>query len=174
MGFITALPTGAEVQGSDLAAISKEIGGLFVVKTVDETVTSSATLQDDNELFIAALANKTYVLGGLLIYASNATPLFKVGWTVPAGATLNWTIGGMDNSVTAANNGNIDRALYTQATAATIGVDGVANSIVATPSGLLTMGSTAGNLQCQWAQAVSNGVGSIMKAGSYLTLLRVV
>jgi len=59
------------------------------VKTVDETVNNSSTVQDDDDLFVALTASKTYgfLLNGL--YRANTTADMDITLTVPSGATGN-------------------------------------------------------------------------------------
>lgn len=172
MGFLTANPVGP-LRAAALEQISDEIGGWYVAKTSDESVTSSTTLQNDDELFIPVVASATYIMTSMIVYRAAATPQIKINWTVPAGGTMLWTPGSLDSAVTAGFNGNINKAIYDLSVAPTLGCGGAAQSIVATPSGVITTSSTAGNLQFQWAQFASNATATVVKAGSWIHLVRV-
>lgn len=66
--------SGLSVSGTTLSALGAPTA--VVTKTADESVTSSATFQDDDHLYYAMTANKTYFIEGLIIgkSASNTTP----------------------------------------------------------------------------------------------------
>lgn len=179
---VPSLPAGHAPTGAELLIITNLLsgaateGGLlearFVNKPSDETVTSSATMQNDDDLVVAVSANASYRFICSIRYGAAATPQIKIGFTVPSGATILWTSFGLDNSVTAANIGGTDFADRGGSTP-TLGVNGVANLLKCNAQGRVDTSSTAGNLRLQWAQAVSNGTGSVVKAGSFLYVQRV-
>lgn len=148
-----------------------DVAPLVAVKTADETVNNSSTLQDDNELFVAVRANNTYIVETGLIYSSGATPLIKVGFDFPSGATFVWTMDSLHNSITAATRGDIERFVQSGSTQS-FGVSGAGTKVDATPSGLLTVGSTGGNFTVQWAQQTANASNTVMYAGSWIKLTR--
>lgn len=153
--------TGALTVGTDLS-----VGGIgktmFVYKGSDESVTSSSTLQDDNELVSPTLAtNVKYLVECQVFYTStSATPGVKFSWVGPTSATMVWgagagyignsTIGAVDAWSISASA--FDQALYT---------------------GILVTAGSTGTLQLQWAQNTSNGTATTVKAGSWLRLTRV-
>jgi hypothetical protein len=55
----------------------------------------------------------------------------------------------------------------------TAGTSGSGNQWTMRMSGTVTVSTTPGTLQLQWAQNTSNGVGTIVHAGSGLLLVRV-
>lgn len=67
--------SGLSVSGTTLSALGAPTA--VVIKTADESVTSSTTLQDDDHLFYAMTANKTYFIEGKIIAksASNTSPV---------------------------------------------------------------------------------------------------
>ncbi len=131
---------------------------ISVVKTSDETVTSNITLQNDDELLLPVVANKRYGWLAGIQRGGHATVANKITWVVPAGATGQWGAVGQgwsDKSEDYATSAN--------------------SAISTTDSMNLMMGTidtaaTPGNLQFQFAQAVSNGTPVTIKAGSWLTL----
>lgn len=145
---------------------------LFVRRTTDSaTITSNATLTDDTVLFLTVPANATFELNSLIIYTSGLNGDLKIGWSAPAGSTLDWNIGGpgsnQDTTTGVPYNG-----------AQTLGgsdtVGGTQTNVVARPSGLLVVGSTSGQLKLRWAQGISDaGFGTVIRAGSYIRLTRV-
>lgn len=145
--------------GTDLS-----VGGigkvLYARKTADESVTSSTTLQDDNHMTLAVVASASYWLDLSIFWTStSATPGIKIGWSAPSGATMTWgspnagamiTIAQTDSWSTVASE--IDASHY---------------------EAILQTAGNAGNIVVQWAQDVSNGTATTVKAGSVLSLLRV-
>lgn len=172
MGWIPPLGSIAKVTSANLETISDEIGGWFARKTGDQQITNN-TLTNDTELVVPVVANAVYVVTGLIIYNGLAAAQIKFGWSVPAGATLSWNPGALDSSVTAAFAGIIGRAWYNSGSTPTLGIDGTAQNVVATPNGLLVVGANAGNLQFKWAQATTNATATTVKTDSYLALVRV-
>jgi hypothetical protein len=150
-----------------------DFGPLFVTKLIDETVTSSTTLQDDDELFLSVAANCTYWMDVLFLYRAAATPLIKIAFSGPTAATLAWTPWALHNSVTAATAGTIETVIRDISGEISLGVAGTGTTVTARPVGILTTSSTAGTFRVRWAQNVSNATGSVVKAGSSLMLRRV-
>jgi hypothetical protein len=67
--------SGLSLSGTTLSALGAPTA--VVIKTADESVTSSTTFQDDDHLFYAMTANKTYFIEGKIIAksASNTSPV---------------------------------------------------------------------------------------------------
>jgi hypothetical protein len=63
--------SGLSLSGTTLSALGAPTA--VVIKTADESVTSSTTLQDDDHLFYAMTANKTYFIQGMIIAKSAST-----------------------------------------------------------------------------------------------------
>jgi hypothetical protein len=160
---------GAGNESSMMGATDTALAGLRARKGSDQVVTSSTVLTNDTSLLRPVAINSSYWVKLFWIYQSGATPLVKVGWTAPAGSTFDWTAGALVSTVTAATSGSIDRAALTLASSKVLGVDG-ATSLVALIEGWLITSSTAGNLQFQFAQSVSDPGSTTSKAGSTLWL----
>src|SRR5262245_43099916 len=64
------------------------VNSLAVIKSVDETVTSSAVLQTDDALVLALAANSVYWVDLLLGIDAGGTPDIQIGFTAPGGTTL--------------------------------------------------------------------------------------
>lgn len=148
-------------------------GDQQVWKTGDESVTSSTTLQNDGSLVLPLAANARYLLDGYLAYTGptfGAGPAdLKAAWAVPAGATMRWAQHGPGS-----NTPNGIAAVETDhATNHVLGTYGTGTNIVARPAGWVTTSGTAGDLQLRWAQNVSNGVATTLRAGSWIRLRRV-
>ncbi len=128
-------------------------------KTSDQSVTSSTTLVNDNNLFFSVLAGEVWQFEVDIYTTSSTIPLggLAAAFVVPAGCTLQW--------------GRADAGSTAQT------VSGTATSIVSGPVlikliGQVIVGSTAGTVQFQFAQQTSTATATVMKAGSSLVATR--
>lgn len=142
---------------------------LTVIKPADESVTSSVTLQNDNDLLASVVANAQYDVECMLNYegGTQGASDLKAGFTVPSGATLKLCPAYVDTS----GNFHIGNNL-TGGTTISAGSNGAGVPRTLTMTGTLVVGSTAGTLQLQWAQNTSSGTPTIVHTGSSLTLTR--
>lgn len=167
MTFITLPSWGVEpVTAADLQAMvnaTSELRPVFKRKTSDETVNNSATLQNDDHLFLSVAASTTYELDGVLHYNSGTTPDFKFGWTVPTGLTMKYTV----QAVSGSFNG------FSQDQTTIPAIDGQGVDVAAVLTGIVIVSTTAGTLTLQWAQNTANASNTIVRAGSYLRLRKV-
>lgn len=136
----------------------------YVRKSADESVTSSATLQNDDELLLAIAANETRIFDLHVAYVGGTTGDFRFGFTFPSGCNLYLSATSYDTTTT-------------QQSSVSSGASGTASALGATTAvlfharGVVMNGATAGNFQFQWAQSVSNGTATTVKAGSTLRFL---
>jgi hypothetical protein len=134
-----------------------------IVKSADESVASSTTLQNDDELFFTAVSGSSYLVELIVIYGS------------PAGA------GGPDIKFGAGEDattrGILDALLLTTADATFLGVVNANNGSIgsagtaATDRGLILRGTYLGNggtFRFVWAQNTSSANATIVRAGSIL------
>ncbi|MEU4576602.1 hypothetical protein [Nonomuraea sp. NPDC023979] len=142
-------------------------------KLADETVTSSTTAQNDDHLLVPLLASTKYWIEFFLIYDAAQAGDFKIQWSVPAGATLRWTHGGLGTSTTS-TVGEVSRFFRSQSDIGTIGgpAAGGGTLAVVPGEGWLDVGGTPGNLQLQWAQVTSSATGTTLKTNSLLIAQR--
>lgn len=157
------LPSGHVVTADELAARQTTIA----IKTVDESLASNTTLQNDDELFVTVAANTTYKVEAVLIYSGATTGDMKVAFTWPTSATMPW---GLLGYTTALAFQAVAFSAPSSGTPFSVGCNGAGNDLVLYLSGTLTVGSTAGTLQIQWAQAASDATATIVRAGSWLSL----
>jgi hypothetical protein len=145
---------------------------LSAVKAADEPRASTVTLAADSDLTLAVAAGATYEVEAYLAYSQNlaasSTTGIKIGWSAPSGSSLLWSSGGTDGPTSLT------------------GQDVTANSLAQTRSlpsnlatlmradaiGLLTVGGTAGAFAVTWTQVASNATATIVRAGSWLRLIR--
>ncbi len=144
----------------------------YVRKTADETVTSSAALQDDDHLVISVAANEVWRVELVAFYEGVDAEDIAFGWSFPAGAAGTW--GGHGLALAATSNTSDLLAKATPlASPLNAGGGGAGVIVMASFFLLLRVSSTGGTLRLQWAQRVSGGTGSILKADSYIYAVRV-
>lgn len=143
----------------------------YVIKPADESVTSSSTLQDDDHLLLSVAANAIYRVETIIKYVSTSTtPGFQMAWSGPTGASLLWVPCGLGFGDTSSND-KIDMAARDITAASSLATPSSAGN-VALPTGILTVGGTAGTLKFRWAQVSGNATATTVKAGSLLQLTR--
>jgi len=145
-----------------------------VIKTADETVTSSITPQPDNELVVPLLANTDYWVECMIIYDGIQAADILVGWTYPASTAIDWTYGGLHIGATVGS----DRVSRSSRTETQTGDAGCPNAATGTSNailpieGIVRTSGTAGSLTLTWAQRATNATGTIVRAGSLMILQR--
>lgn len=152
-------------------------------KQVDQVRTATTTVAADDELKFYGMAGRSYIIeAGLVVQqdGSSLVPDFKMGFVLPAGAS--WTGGGPGPAVSM----TVPPGLPSDPTP----TDGQANwrALVSAASGTLSFGLngnvgqptlvlvhasirmdvTGGLCSLAWAQNASAGVGTVVKAGSWL------
>lgn len=158
------------VRSEDLDSMGdaiRELRPLFARKTSDETVNNSTTLQNDNSLLVSVVADAIYEFRLRLTVNSGTTPDFKMGWTFPTGLTMTYDLFEGETLGTATN---VVQGPTIQTDVPLINTTGADQPWIA--EGLVIVDSTAGTLQLQWAQNTANASDTIVRAGSYLRLLR--
>lgn len=141
-----------------------------IIKASDEAVTSSTTLQNDNDFAFTLVAGATYQFWGAIFYDGEFNNgNLKATWTLPAGTSITWAMNGPATGGAAAyasdgvTSGNI-----------TVGTYGTGGSkTTASIKGLLVTTTTAGTAQFQWAQSVSRPTATTVYARSWINLRRV-
>lgn len=168
MAFTTVPSAGARLYASTLSSLITELRPLSVLKTADETVNNSTTMQNDDQLLISVEANITYDFFLRLIVNTNATADFKMQFTGPAGATMS------TQAYTGSNPDTAASALQgpTNNLTTVAAFSGVAADQVLIIQGFLAVSATAGTLQLQWAQNTLNVSNTSVKANSYMWLQR--
>ncbi len=151
-------------------------------KVVDETVCgtggscaqkSGATLQSDDELSLPLQANETYIIEGFVFMtATGSSPDCKVGFSLPAGATmiLGYHANYGDNNTNMAT----DILLVSGTGSTMIPSNGTGKEVPIFISGSVVVGATSGNLQFLWSQNSNHNTQStIIKAGSHIRAMLV-
>lgn len=139
------------------------------LKTADESVTSSTTIQADDHLVQAVAADETWHFTvNVFAISTSSTPDIKFTMNGPSGATVKWFYtflddgGGFGGNPTAANNGG---DAITLAMSANLG-----RHIRIT--GYCANGATPGNIGFAWAQNTSDATATVVKQGSTAVFIR--
>lgn len=149
----------------NISASGKITTPLSVLKTTDESVASSTTLQDDDELFLTLEANGVYEFEALLIITSDVTPDFKYLWNEADGTfDFTQTLWETGAAVSQDSINEISAALAVIVTGTT------ENFILI--KGIIIAAGAGGTLQLQWAQNTSDAGSTVVKANSYLRLVK--
>lgn len=138
-------------------------GMVNVLKTSDEVVNNSTTLQNDDELFLPAGANEVWAVEIYIRGAFKSSSDFKFQWSVPAGAGF---VYGCDYEV----EGDYD---HTHGAPYPYIVPDTANYSLGM-KGTLYTGATPGNLQLQWAQNSAAIEDTTVEQNSYIRAHRLV
>lgn len=133
---------------------------ILKMKAADESIISNATLQNDDDLFIALPANSLWAIQGFItVTCASATPDFAMAFTIPAAATMRI----FAHNVSYANKIELTSSGASAAFALDIPDHGEIWF-----DGYVKTGATAGNLQYQWTQNASTATATIVKVGSWL------
>lgn len=151
--------TGQIVTAADLNGVL----GASKIKTADESVASSITLQDDNDLLFPVLANEIWAFQAFLwvAQATNVGGGIRYTFSGPSGSTGNW--GGLEAVATVALVEYV--SLGTERIKTDFGVTSARPFIL---FGRISNGATAGDLKFRWAQETSDADATILKASSVL------
>lgn len=165
-----SLPAGHLPTPSEMASIVSAIQALsaHATKTLDQSYVSQTTFQSDTELFLPVAANSVYACHIHMIFNSPVAAGLKTQFTVPAGAVVtNWTFLLPATTTPTAAMGLCGPS------GGVVGISAHATDEPGDMWGVLTTGSTAGNLQFQHAQNTSTASTTSMKAGSWLRMLKI-
>ena len=152
------------------AGLLDEMLPYYAWKTANESVTSSATLQNDNDLYLTVAANAYYDFACMLAYSGGTigSSDLKWAWSVPSGTTMAYAIDGVQTSGTSNGTPGFLRGV----SGGSAGTNGSGNALSLNMEGTLYTGSASGSVQLEWAQNTSNGTATIVQSGSRLRLRR--
>lgn len=138
-----------------------------VRKSVNESVSKSATLQNDDALILALSAGKTYAVEGVVfVSAGKSVPDLRLAFTAPSGSDM--TIGYLTDSVLQ-NGGGV----LTVSGASSRRIQVPANSVIPIMVRGTVVAGAGGDLQLKWAQFTSNANPVTVTKGSYLTITEI-
>lgn len=146
----------------------------FVNKVANETVTSSTTTQNDDELFVALPQNGIFeVTLHLASNSSSATPDIRIEWDAGGDISLlslRYCLSHSINTTNANDSSNVKIRAYDNLTdEVPYGMDGSNYSYVKENFIVQTL-NDGGTLQLKWAQWVSNANAVAVKPGSYIVV----
>lgn len=126
-----------------------------LTKAADESVVNSTALQDDNDFVLTVDASSIYYFElKLKVNAATADPDIKMGWSLPAGASVFWYEDGAAFPIVSSLANPHSQAL-------SLGDQYMYYA------GYLTIAGTAGDVKFQWAQNVLDATdATTLKKGS--------
>jgi hypothetical protein len=157
----------------------------LVLKQIDESVTSSTTLQDDNEFDFTLERNGVYEIEAVLyVTSSSTTPDFKCLWVLGGGSS--WKIGNMSSiragigqgtgSTSSQGSDDINMSALGMGTYPTTafeyGVQSATWSTAIIEKHIVHVSNITGTCKLQWAQNTSNGSATTLKGGSYVKITK--
>lgn len=165
---------GVGTNGSYLVADSDATNGVswggFYPVTSDVTVTNSTTFTTATGMSASLAASKKYLIRGAVLFDTTAAGDFKYQFTGPASPTL-VRIAVITNLPGATSTASVVQTSFTSGSLTGTGTTGGAvmfNGVVQTSAG------NSGTLAFQFAQnTAQNDSGAIVRAGSYLEVIRV-
>jgi len=150
----------------------------YAIKESSQTVTSSITPVNDTDLFFPIEAGAQYEFDAILRWSGLQVAGLRTAWTAPTGTSFNRLLGGPGSSnaiQTDANTTEMRWVIHGHSTQA--GMTNPRNStalhVWSLETAILTAGSTAGNVQLQWAQLATNATGTVMQPSSYIRYRRI-
>lgn len=157
-----------QCQNGTVSDLGSTVTSGIIIKATDESVTSSTTMQDDDELLVALDANTRYAFDALITYDAPAAGDIKMQFTVPAGATGRRFVhyqGTTANSCLSSTQSTHGSAI---GTSVSVGGPAAGTPCEVTISGYVKTAGTSGTLRLQWAQDTSDATASIVKEGSWI------
>lgn len=128
----------------------------LIIKRSDQSVTSSTTLVDDNDIYALVEPNRVYRVILVLNATGSTGGDIRLSWSVPSGSDAGgrW-LQGPHESTDPAGAATMEVRAALWSTERVYGTSGSANSII--EHGLLQTGDSPGFLRLRWAQGTSNG-----------------
>ena len=140
----------------------------YIQKASLENVTSSVTLQDDDDFSFAAKANTDYDIEVFAIVDGPTAADFDWAWTVPASST-GWHTGHrLSTTATTATDSIGTSAVSTFTSERNAGLAGDGTFVLIRILAHVQVAGTAGNITLQWAQGTSDATATTMNADSWM------
>lgn len=141
---------------------------ITIPKTADETISTTTTLQDDDELSFAVGANEVWLFEIVLFGHGNTSSDIKIAFSIPSGASGRW--GGVGFNTSEVLDAQSEASLTNPHQ---LGVVNSSNDVfIASLFGTLITAGSSGTFKLQWAQYVSGGSTTVAK-GSFLRMTQV-
>lgn len=133
-------------------------------------INASTVLVSDAVLLAPLVINASYYWDEVLFYDSATAADFKVAFTWPAGSTARWGIMGLG---TPGATDMVASTVTASGTSVAVGGLGVGTGTWCKIEGFIDTAGTAGNLQTQYAQQISDPTNTTVRRGSILRVYRV-
>ncbi|HRH93565.1 MAG TPA: hypothetical protein PKV72_03455 [Candidatus Peribacteria bacterium] len=137
----------------------------FIVKPSDEVVTTSSTVQNDDDFTVYVGPDETWIFQFWLSMTTNTTADFRFALGGQAGSSCEFVMGSTEQA-TANRSGDCDGAPGSFTFAGASSADFVSGFAS------YTQGATPGNVTLQWAQSVASST-TTMRAGSFMVARRI-
>ncbi len=138
-------------------------GVTFVEKTSDESLDTSTTVQDDDELTFTMVANKRYAVMACLLVDSGSTPDFKYALDLAGTSTWDGHHVSFNQALTSTNFS------FSENDVVVLGGRGAGTpSLSGTFSGIAKADGSGGAFTLQWAQNASDAGTTQLLTGSWL------
>lgn len=140
------------------------------VKTGDESVTSSSTLQDDNQMvgFTVEVSTLYEIECFLFVTVASATPDFKLAWSFSQTPSQSQYV-----ALSANASGTVTGDQSVMTTSVTYQIASAVDQSFFIKGSFQTHATLAGILTLQWAQGTSDGTATILKDGSWMKITRI-
>ena len=165
----------ADVSGAALATDVTDLQNKirYARRTTDSTaVTSSTALVADATLSLSVIASAVYEFYGLIIVDSSQTADIKLQITGPTGASGTFTANSIGTAATG-TTASIQISMVDMTTSFARGGAGNGTPVNLIISGIVTISTTAGNVGISYAQQTSDATNTVLKAGSFIKLVRI-
>lgn len=143
----------------------------YVLKTVNETVNNSVTLQNDDALAFSALANSTYAVQLFILYDSSTTADFRYDFTLPVSA-IGYKSTSHAPTTTTACSGTAGTFVFNDITQTDNNVGGAgtgtANTCALVVEATIITAGTSGTVQVRWAQGTLDATDTVVRANSWI------
>jgi hypothetical protein len=139
----------------------------FVRKSSDETRSSLATLAADGELAVAFSTNSTYLVDIRLVYNSNSTADFAFRFTETSAGGVT----GLFDALCVLT-GATALTMQSRTLTASWSVEGQGVDTTILIRGVLVTGANSGQLVLEWCQNTNNASNTIVRANSYMRLVK--
>jgi hypothetical protein len=159
---------------TELYAAGGAPGVITRVKIADEGVTTSTTMQDDDELIFPIGVDEIWILDAYLIVDGPTGGDIKVGVKGPSGVAGIFAVTGPGTTASTFENATANNqatAVGTAPTGLPSGTFGVGNKTVVEVHAVIRNGATAGDVVIQWAQNTSSGTTQVL-TDSYLKAVK--
>ena len=152
------------------------IGPLTRVKTADEIVNNSSTLQNDDHLVVPVTASSRYLWRAFIKLTSATAADFKLDLSLPAGSSHESVSQWWHRAAAVGSQAGDERMFNSSSPTTTVpATDGTttAELLMGEIHGLIVVAGTAGSVQVRWAQNAANVSDTTVYASSWMELVRV-